>query len=49
MPPGLQEAVEMGGRDGEVQGRFDLPLLNLHGTCLKSPLKSSCEQVIWFG
>lgn len=27
MPPGLQGAVEMGGRDGEVQGRFDLPFI----------------------
>lgn len=29
MPPGLQEAVEMGCRDGEVQGRLDLPFLCL--------------------
>lgn len=29
MPPGLQEAVEMGGREGEVQGRFDFPFLCL--------------------
>lgn len=49
---GLTRGFRDGAWEGEVQRWFNFPspfLLNPHGTRFRSPVKSSCEQVVGFG